>query len=60
MGADGYNVLRESRKRRLQARRYLRQLDAQLPCHASFVSKRRRATDQGRLSLMQLMAVFSV
>ena len=59
MDARGYGTLEEARGRRLYARRYLRQLDAQMPYHTSFLSRRRRTTDRHHLSLMHLVATLA-
>jgi hypothetical protein len=60
MDAERYSIYEEARGRRLHARRYLRELDAELPFHTSFLSKRRRTTDRHHLQLMQLVRILAV
>lgn len=59
MDARSYETPENARRRRLQARRYLRQLDADLPYHTSFLSKRRRMVDRDNLRLMRLVAALA-
>lgn len=55
MDARIYETQAQARGRRLYARRCRRQLDAAMPYHISFLSRRRRMADRDALRLMQLV-----